>query len=246
MSPFASDKFVSFIASILIVLFLFAVTMCFIIPKGNEVLWVNGNYSAFQDVFFSSVTWIGKTMVFVIVIAVLAFIRFNYAILLSAVLLLNSVLVLFLKRVVFPDMERPTAWLDNSLLHFVEGVDIQTLYSFPSGHTAIVFSLAITLSLCLKNRGWFTFLLALALLVGYSRIYLLQHHLMDVVAGAFIGAASSFIVYYLKPITWVQWVHKIIQNYFMTKDGQFVFLPPFLVKSRRVKQWAERVLSESY
>jgi membrane-associated phospholipid phosphatase len=143
-------------------------------------------------------------------------------------------------------MERPTAWLDHSLLHFVEGVDIQTLYSFPSGHTAIAFALAITLSLCLKNKGWFAFLLTLALLVGYSRIYLLQHHLMDVVAGAIVGAASSFIAYYLKPITWVHWFHKILQTYFTTKDGEFMLLPSFLVKSRRVKQWTERILSEPY
>lgn len=116
-----------------------------IIPKGSEVLWANGNFSSFQDTFFGLVSMGGSTTVFVAVVGALAFVRFNYSIVAGMVFILNSMLVLFLKWVAFPDMQRPVAQMDNSLLHFVEGVDAQPLYSFPSGHTATAFAMAITL-----------------------------------------------------------------------------------------------------
>ena len=147
-------------------------------------------------------------------------------------------LVLFLKRVAFPDMQRPVAQMDNSLLHFVEGVDVQTLYSFPSGHTATAFAMAITLSLLIKHRGLSVLLITLAVLVGYSRIYLLQHFLIDVTAGAFVGIITSFTVYYMSPVNLVHRFYKFIK-------GQLQHaLPPFITESRRVKRWEQRVLSE--
>ena len=40
-------------------------------------------------------------------------------------------------------------------------------------------------------------LLTAALLVGYSRIYLGQHFLLDVIVGAVIGTASGIIGFYI-------------------------------------------------
>ncbi len=238
MQQHQSNQFNTFISATLVVLLTVLTVLCFIVPKGNEVLWTNGNFSPFQDTFFSLVSISGGTTVFVAVVGALAFVRFNYSIVAGMVFILNSMLVLFLKRVAFPDMQRPAALMDNSLLHFVEGVDVQTLYSFPSGHTATAFAMAVTLSLLIKHRGLSVLLIALAALVGYSRIYLLQHFLMDVTAGAFVGTISSFTIYYMRPIS-------LVHRFYKFAKGQLQHaLPPIITESRRVKRWERRVLSE--
>ncbi len=58
------------------------------------------------------------------------------------------------------------------------------LYSFPSGHTANAFALAMLLYLEDK-RYWPMFILAA--IIGLSRIVLGEHYLSDVLFGAFFG-----------------------------------------------------------
>ena len=65
-------------------------------------------------------------------------------------------------------------------------------YSFPSGHSAIAFSSAEFI----RNRyGWESGIPAylVATFVGYSRIETREHYFHDVLAGAAIGVASSYL-----------------------------------------------------
>jgi membrane-associated phospholipid phosphatase len=64
--------------------------------------------------------------------------------------------------------------------------------SFPSGHTSISFSAAEFLR---KRYGWEYGVPAylLASFVGYSRVESKQHYTHDVLAGAAIGIASSYL-----------------------------------------------------
>ena len=51
----------------------------------------------------------------------------------------------------------------------------------------------------MKNKKWQLPVLLLAILVGFSRIYLGQHFLLDVVVGAFVGTISGLVcVYFLQ------------------------------------------------
>lgn len=61
-----------------------------------------------------------------------------------------------------------------------------TDYSFPSDHTIIAVALAA--GLLLVNRGLGLIAAALALLEGFSRVYLGQHYPHDVVAGIILSA----------------------------------------------------------
>lgn len=61
--------------------------------------------------------------------------------------------------------------------------------SFPSGHTASIFALATVIANYFKNNFMSLAVLIMSVVVGYSRIYLAHHFLIDTCFGAFIGLA---------------------------------------------------------
>ena len=168
-----------------------------IIPKGEDVLLINGTHNQFSDGFFSILTHGGEGQIFVPLIIVLLFVRFSYAIAAAAAWAGHGLICCALKKLVFPTMLRPTGTLDNDLLYFVPGVDVHSHYSFPSGHTATAFCFAVLVALLFRRKFVFFVMIALAATIGYSRVYLLQHFLMDVAAGAIIGTAVAVATWYL-------------------------------------------------
>ncbi len=101
-----------------------------------------------------------------------------------------------LKRMVFPQLVRPKKFFEGKeVLSFIEGVDVASYYSFPSGHTMSAFLLAGLLSFIVRGRLWHILLMTLAVLVGVSRIYLLQHFFRDVLFGSLIGIALSYVMW---------------------------------------------------
>ena len=67
--------------------------------------------------------------------------------------------------------------------------------SFPSGHTSQAFAMATTLTL--QYKKWYVTAPAYlwAGCVGYSRLYMGKHYPTDVLAGAVLGAGSSYLGY---------------------------------------------------
>lgn len=168
-----------------------------IVDKGEAVLFINSHHSHFLDNFMRSATYFGDGIIFVFVIFALLFLRYGYSLAAVAVWIANGILVSLFKRILFPGFLRPHEYLDGRLLHFVPGVEVHGLYSFPSGHTATAFAAALLIAYASRNRLVGVFTLMLALLVGYSRIYLLQHFLMDVAGGAIVGCFSTYVIWQL-------------------------------------------------
>ena len=118
----------------------------------------------------------------------------------------NSVLQLlvvsqFLKHMVFDDINRPFLAFKNAgdyLRLVLPTNEMHSHNSFPSGHTTTAFSLYLYISFTLMNKtsGKLVFY-TLAMLAGLSRVYLSQHFIEDVVAGALLGFMIAILTYWV-------------------------------------------------
>ncbi|MEC7159670.1 MAG: phosphatase PAP2 family protein, partial [Bacteroidota bacterium] len=96
-----------------------------------------------------------------------------------------------LKRFVFSDRLRPHAVLDYETWHRVEGFALAENFSFPSGHSAVAFAIALSVVVSAASKAVKGIALCIALLIGFSRMYLLMHFYHDVFAGMLLGLLSA-------------------------------------------------------
>ncbi len=169
--------------------------------KAGTHLYFNRTHSDFQDFVFRWLTHGGDGYFAAFGAVLLVFItpkdrRLSIFLTSLIALLVCGGLTLFLKQVVFHDALRPSMFLANESLHCVAGVDLHGFHSFPSGHTSAAFAFYGLWAIAFgKRAGLQGLFLLLAILVGYSRIYLSQHFLEDVVVGAGVGILCLSIGY---------------------------------------------------
>ena len=172
--------------------------------KVGSFHFLNSYHTYLLDNFFKYYTHIGDGLFALFLIAVVFFYfkkkQQGFALLYS--FLISGLIAQVLKRLFVSP--RPASFFEpGQYLYFIEGVNLAKHASFPSGHTATAFALATVLAMTVKNRNTHLPILLLAALAGYSRIYLAQHFLTDVLAGAVIGVLSGILsVYMSEKIKW--------------------------------------------
>lgn len=181
-----------------------AVSLCFafvaalfVIAYGklNSFLLLNGFHHTPLDYFFNYYTYFGDGYIWVPLFLFILIFKRNYFIAALASLLICTFFTHFLKRVIFPNDLRPVEVIDH--LHIIKGLYIERGNSFPSGHTSTAFTIAL-LFVFIINKKWTAFVFPfLALGVAYSRVYLSQHFVTDVVGGMLVGTGSSFLSIWL-------------------------------------------------
>lgn len=149
--------------------------------------------SDFFDALFYHITNLGGVVSLVSLTFILIFLtkglyrEIGFKILMS--LIFSGIIVQILKRVF--TRNRPY-WILKNLNTF--GIDLSD-YSFPSGHSAASFSVAIIVLLNSPKIVGFAAVF-LAILIAISRVYLAVHYPTDVTAGVIIGIISSLIIEY--------------------------------------------------
>ncbi len=168
------------------------------IDQGDAIRYFSANRSQVGDAFFSWFTKLGEEYSYIILMVALLLFRLRYSLLVG----LTGVAVLvvsFLLKYAFRH-PRPSVWFrqqgEFEQLQLVEGVHLLGGYmSFPSGHTASAFALFGLLALLLARKWyWSGVLFFIALGIGISRIYLVQHFLKDVYLGAITGIAVALTI----------------------------------------------------
>lgn len=113
----------------------------------------------------------------------------------------QSVLAIILSRLVLVELirflyQRPRPFVS----HQVHQLLVHDSFSFPSGHAAVFFVLAMivflypstSLGTSNKKAGWYFF--AVAFLISLARVFAGIHYPFDILAGAIVGIVSGWLV----------------------------------------------------
>lgn len=180
-----------------IVLIIVAGLILLFYSKADGFYLLNPYHTYFFDIIFIYLTYLGDGFI-VVAIGLLLFVfkeRFLALMVLSSYAI-SGIIAQILKYFILE--ARPAVFLKNTTYpYFIENVTLHNFHAFPSGHTASAFALAGVLSFAAKNKNYSIFYLTGAVLVGYSRIYLAQHFMDDVLVGAIIGILSSVVCWIL-------------------------------------------------
>jgi len=158
-------------------------------------LWVNAYNCAPLDFFFRYFTNLGDGIAALIISLIFMAVNIKKGLILLLTFLISGLLIQYLKIHIFPDINRPVYLLkSNYVLHLVDGVKMGEIQSFPSGHTGTAFAILFCLATYTRETWLHVAALATGVLIGFSRIYLCQHFLPDVIAGAVIGTFTSLVL----------------------------------------------------
>jgi membrane-associated phospholipid phosphatase len=179
--------------------FFFLVGLIFLLVEGKAATFrlLNPFHYTMLDLFFIRFTYLGDGFFAAgVVLLLLLLRRWSQGIQVLTAFLLSALLAQILKNVF--SLPRPREFfLPGEYMYFIPDVTLNGHASFPSGHSTSIFALATMLAIFEKDKRRNLLYLALALAVGYSRIYLGQHFLPDVLMGSFLGVTTALFVHWL-------------------------------------------------
>jgi membrane-associated phospholipid phosphatase len=177
---------------VLTALFIFAVS--YYLGKAELFLLLNTDLGRIADYYFKAFTNLGDGILWILIAVFLWKYKRYYLRLCIFIFVLSTVFTQVFKYWIIPDEPRPTkALAGNSDIHVVPDVELHTVSSFPSGHTATAFCFFLLGCLVFNDKRWLYFGFLYALLVGYSRVYLAQHFPFDVAGGIIVALISVYL-----------------------------------------------------
>lgn len=145
----------------------------------------------FFDWLFPFITLLGNGGVFFIAVAVVCLL-FKKGRRMGATMLVALLLGLLVTNLALKNgIARPRPYADELSTFFTywqaigHGLENE-IYSFPSGHATASFAAMTAVFLC-GNKKYSFLAYVLALLIGFSRIYIQVHYASDIVGGALVG-----------------------------------------------------------
>lgn len=177
----------------------FAVGLLFLLFVGKAVAFVDLNpyHRNTLNSVFAWITFLGDgTFSVIVIVLFLVKRRWSHATQVLAAFLLSALVAQILKRLF--SMPRPMQFFPaGQYPYFIKGVTHIGFASFPSGHSTSIFALATMLAIFTKDQRLKILCLLGAVLVGYSRIYLGQHFLGDVLMGSVLGMLTAVGIHWL-------------------------------------------------
>lgn len=184
------------------------IALAIMVPYGDEILYLNDMRREPFVSIFRFLSWCGETWVWVIVGLAALFWRYRFTLLIALTGLIIP-LVFVVKDKIGTD--RPITYFQKTgkadqVVTIPEVSLNRGQTSFPSGHTMSAFGLFSLLALIAgrQSKKRVLLLAILAIAIGLSRIFLVQHFLVDVLGGAFLGMVVSGFVWWLNGTDYLQ------------------------------------------
>ena len=173
--------------------------------KAMSHLILNSFHNIILDAGMRYITILGDGSIMIIIAFLLLFRKVRFSLILFVSFLSSSLVVQLLKRLVFTNYPRPVKYFEDTVhtLYLIPGLKYHSWFSFPSGHSATAFALFTGLALIVKNQGLKLVFFLIACITAYSRVYLSQHFLVDIIAGSAIGIFCALISHY-----WISGIEK--------------------------------------
>lgn len=161
------------------------------------LLFINGHFSDFTDIVMYHITRLPEIAYIIFILALGLFTQRRYFLAIIISLVVCAMVIVLTKYLFFTNAARPSVWLTESGLQFhtVADIRLHSNGSFPSGHTMAAFC---TMALAaFVSKKWWTQLLffTLALLSGYSRVYVAQHYFLDIYVGGLLGFTIAWLCF---------------------------------------------------
>lgn len=167
------------------------------------LLFLNGSNSLFVDgimlTYTSTLTWIPLFAGLIYLIIKNNETMLQIFLIIFATLLCFGVSDLITDGIVKPLVVRPRPCSDPFLKYVVDVVDNyrMTDYSFFSAHASNTMSIALFLSLLVKDKLFSVAMIGWSLLNCYTRLYLAMHYPSDIFVGLLCGVGVGMLMYYL-------------------------------------------------
>jgi membrane-associated phospholipid phosphatase len=201
-----------------VIIFLPLIIINTIYSKEVIHLAINNYHNPFLDFFMKYWTYLGDGSVDILLIILLLLISLRYFFTTFTAFAFGGLGAQLIKRLLFHDIPRPVKFFELYFpeyhLYLVPGVKIHTWLSFPSGHAATAFAVCTALAFMSKSKFTQLLLFILAVGVAYSRVYLSQHFLVDVIAGSFLGIIMGWLSWHWMNRYEVNWMESSLLSLF--------------------------------
>lgn len=197
-----------------VILLVVVASLLYTYPKLELHLLLNSYHTRLQDMFFTYYSMIAEGPIYALGLLPLFWKQLRLTLFFGISELSGGAILQVLKHLF--SMPRPASAFENCpdmVLPVVEGISMHHSNSFPSGHASTFFVFFTCLALFLTFRrqssvkhvrprtvvllnASLLWLLILATLGAYSRVYLSQHFLSDVCVGSIIGFVTPCLVFY--------------------------------------------------
>jgi membrane-associated phospholipid phosphatase len=205
-------------------LLIFLSSFFFLIHFGKKEthLLLTSYHGSFPDHLMQFFTLFGDGLFMVLSGLLLFFRRIKYGLIIVCSFIASSIFVQLLKRIAFADCKRPVAWFHDLGIEIyrIGGVEYHSAFSFPSGHTTTAFALFFGFAFFVKNTGLKILFLLMAIITGFSRIYLSQHFLGDVLAGSVLGIFSALVMEVVFEKSKAEWMDENIITLIRKKNAK--------------------------
>lgn len=154
--------------------------------------------NVFFDNFFKYITDFGDGIFAIILILIIGYYNVKNAAYILSSYVLASLFTTVLKRIFYPHIFRPDftfKYFVGEKLNLVDGVNMLSSNSFPSGHATSAFAVFIALLFICKSHSLKLLIFITAILTSFSRTYISQHWLIDIYVGSVIGFVAAIVLY---------------------------------------------------
>lgn len=161
--------------------------------------WINHKYHLLADDFFIHFSWLAEWALILTASLIALISNWKRGVLMGLSLGLQALTVAAIKWSL--NAPRPIE-INPTLVRIIPNLDIHHWQAFPSGHTAVAFYTMGWLALQVRSSSRFgkiseSSLFVVAAGIGYSRMYLGQHSLIDVCAGGTLALLFLMLAEYL-------------------------------------------------